>query len=445
MTDYIFVLGKNWILSLAELIALLDNRGITAHVTDLSRHVAILDMSELPEHEVMEIQSALGGCFKVGVVIHTEEKRAVERAYPRDRRPRKTERKRVLSCQWCPQVWPAPDGQRVEFAVSVYPASNDDTIHAVRLARALSEAVKDWLLEAGAKRAAYHLYTQPDRRHPTKTPTALWPQTIARHRLLSPPNAEILVGITDTKMYVGKTLSAYDSLLQQYRDEARPYVSAEITTSPKLCRTLLNLAGARPGDTILDPFCGTGTILMEAALLGMRAVGIDIDGDAVRGARSNLKWLGRELGEQIVFKVIRGDARKLPQLIDETVHAIATEPPLGPVFATPPALNEAQQTIAELTSLYRDVLRAAGDVLHENGRVAMTLPVVVVGDKTVSVDVDSMLEGTPFITYRMLPKQALRPLLRKRGGLTIHPERTRLPERKRGQIVQREVVVLGRP
>lgn len=35
---------------------------------------------------------------------------------------------------------------------------------------------------------------------------------------------------------------------------------------------------ARPGDTALDPFCGSGTTIVEARLRGMRAVGVDING-----------------------------------------------------------------------------------------------------------------------------------------------------------------------
>ena len=35
---------------------------------------------------------------------------------------------------------------------------------------------------------------------------------------------------------------------------------------------------SRPGDTVLDPFCGSGTTIVEARLRGMRAVGVDING-----------------------------------------------------------------------------------------------------------------------------------------------------------------------
>ncbi len=46
---------------------------------------------------------------------------------------------------------------------------------------------------------------------------------------------------------------------------------------PQLVRSLLNIAGAQPGAKILDPMCGSGTTLVEAAMLGCRAFGLDMN------------------------------------------------------------------------------------------------------------------------------------------------------------------------
>lgn len=46
---------------------------------------------------------------------------------------------------------------------------------------------------------------------------------------------------------------------------------------PQLARALLNIAGIQPGDYVLDPMCGSGTTLVEAALAGCRAVGVDMN------------------------------------------------------------------------------------------------------------------------------------------------------------------------
>jgi DNA modification methylase len=45
---------------------------------------------------------------------------------------------------------------------------------------------------------------------------------------------------------------------------------------PQMIRALLNIIGLKGGDTVLDPFVGSGTTAVEAQLLGLNCVGIDI-------------------------------------------------------------------------------------------------------------------------------------------------------------------------
>ncbi len=90
---------------------------------------------------------------------------------------------------------------------------------------------------------------------------------------------------------------------------------------PKLSRALVNLSGVQPGEAFLDPFCGTGSLLIEASIIGAEPVGIDLARKMVRGARRNSikygqPWLG----------LVRADSRSLP--IRE-VGAVATDIPYG--------------------------------------------------------------------------------------------------------------------
>ncbi len=45
---------------------------------------------------------------------------------------------------------------------------------------------------------------------------------------------------------------------------------------PQMIRALLNIIGLERGDTVLDPFVGSGTTAVEAQLLGINCIGIDI-------------------------------------------------------------------------------------------------------------------------------------------------------------------------
>jgi tRNA (guanine10-N2)-dimethyltransferase len=78
---------------------------------------------------------------------------------------------------------------------------------------------------------------------------------------------------------------------------------------PLLARALVNIAGAAPGRTILDPMCGTGGVLVEAGLVGARVLGSDAQARMVRGTRDNLAQF---LGDDGDYGVVRGDATRLP-------------------------------------------------------------------------------------------------------------------------------------
>jgi len=90
---------------------------------------------------------------------------------------------------------------------------------------------------------------------------------------------------------------------------------------PKLSRALVNLSGVQPGEAFLDPFCGTGSLLIEASIVGAEPIGIDLARKMVRGARRNSikygqPWLG----------LVRADSRSLPI---RQVGAVATDIPYG--------------------------------------------------------------------------------------------------------------------
>ncbi|MFW9844639.1 MAG: TRM11 family SAM-dependent methyltransferase [Candidatus Thorarchaeota archaeon] len=444
MAEYVFILGSNWLLSIAELLVYVRNRGYEAVVTDHSRHAVILDFKQkLTLEDVVDMQGALGGCYKIGRVIQTYNIILPMNAYPTNGKPDKEALDILTSVPWLPSLWQRPRGKKIKFGVSTYPIIDGKApIQYRKFTRGLDDTIKKLLLQKGARRADYFAYDEPDRRRAKRMNLALWPKTISKNNLLTPPNAEILAVFTEKNLYIARTMVIYDSVLQQYRDESRPYISKEISTSPKVCRTLLNLAGARPGDTVLDPFCGTGTLLMEAAMLGMKCIGIDIDGNQVQGTKSNLTWFGRDIGERVHFDVFRGDARNLASLVSKQVDAVAFEPSLGPVSKKKPTAEEAESTIKELTELYREALTQIAQVLRPDGRVAMTIPVIISKSGPVTMDIREMIEGTGLGVYKMLPADMINSLSDSEERLYITPNREVLPERKMGQIVQRQIIVL---
>ena len=440
MTQYVFVLGSNWLLSIAELLSYVGDRGMPATLVDHSRNVAILEIDrELETESIIELQSSLGGCFKIGKVLHRHERESAAKAYPSEGKTEQGARRSLADVRWAKRIWPYAKGKRVRFGVSTYPvvSGRKEGVNYRKFTRKMNEQLKNWLAKNGTKRADYFSYDEPDRRVPGRLNVALWPKTIQKNNLLTPPNAEVIAAFTSRRLYIAKTLVVYDSLLQQYRDESRPFVSAEISTSPKVCRTLLNLAGARPGETVLDPFCGTGTILMEAALLGMKCIGVDKDRNQVQGAKSNLKWLAQDLGQKLAYSIVVGDARNLSSLMSGQVDAVAFEPALGEVYKQKPERPRALEEIRSLTELYRDALTEIAKLLRSDGRVAMTLPVINTQSGQLSINVRDMLRDTGLSVYPLLPADMIRSEASVDQNVRIRPQREQLPERKRGQIVQR--------
>jgi tRNA (guanine10-N2)-dimethyltransferase len=86
---------------------------------------------------------------------------------------------------------------------------------------------------------------------------------------------------------------------------------------PRLARALVNLVNSRE---ILDPFCGSGGILIEAGLLGLKIKGYDLDRIMLNRAKINLEYYKIN---NYILKI--GDATK----IKEKAEAIVTDLPYG--------------------------------------------------------------------------------------------------------------------
>ena len=67
--------------------------------------------------------------------------------------------------------------------------------------------------------------------------------------------------------------------------------------NPQVAKAILNIFGVRRGDHVLDPFCGSGTTLVEAVQLGASATGFDINPLAVFLANAKLQALTTPVGE----------------------------------------------------------------------------------------------------------------------------------------------------
>jgi tRNA (guanine10-N2)-dimethyltransferase len=142
--------------------------------------------------------------------------------------------------------------------------------------------------------------------------------------------------------------------------------------SPKLARCMVNLTGVKENDLVLDPFCGTGGILIEAGIMGARVVGADIDDRMVEGTIKNLDYCGVKN-----YEVFQADAReiKLPYKVD----AVATDPPYG---------ISASTGGEESKNLYAQSLITIEKLLTVEGKLCMATPHYM--------DIADLIAGTNF-------------------------------------------------
>jgi tRNA (guanine10-N2)-dimethyltransferase len=119
----------------------------------------------------------------------------------------------------------------------------------------------------------------------------------------------------------------------------RPYFHP-VALQPALCRIMINLAMVKENDTILDPYCGTGSIMLEAASMNIRALGSDLSERMCRGALKNSEG----------SSIVRSDALSLPFRLD-AIDAVVTDLPYGRAAST------LKRSPKELLKGFMDVLK----------------------------------------------------------------------------------------
>ncbi len=154
---------------------------------------------------------------------------------------------------------------------------------------------------------------------------------------------------------------------ERRKSTKRPF-NKPVSLHPRLARALVNLSRVKYGGTLLDPFCGTGGVVLEAALAGADVIGSDIDAGMVAGSRDSLKHFNQRA------RLIAADIGELPGLV-ESVDAIATDPPYGRSSSTK---KEPVQ------SLYLRSFEVFHKILKPGGRAALCLPDMKYADMAVS-------------------------------------------------------------
>jgi len=251
---------------------------------------------------------------------------------------------------------------------------------------------------------------------------------------------------TNRTIYITKTVSIQNIDLYSVRDYEKPFRDPTMgMLPPKLAQIMLNLADPQEkAKTVYDPFCGSGTILIESLIRGKNVVGSDIDQKAVGGTISNLRWISEKLknrqtnGEGAIskFRVFAKDATTLSAKdfkkaedtaaqVNFTPDVIVSETYLGEPMSYLPKREVTDKIFSSIAGMHESWLQKAAKILPKNSKIVICIPAFRAGPGI-------------YLQFPNFNKIA------KRSGLTIIEQTNKKPliYDREGQIVAREIVVM---
>lgn len=363
---YAFILGRNPDLSIAEL-------GCFFSKMEVLKSCDAVFVENLPDGEPpQKFLNRLGGCTEILEIIG-------EHIPVSEIEPLLTAKLREKT-------------GKVLYAVDIYPAQKSS-----KLQKFLITNIKKRLREKGI----HGVYLNKNFRNVSDV-------AAVKQGLIKKGTKFTVIEEGEGMISVGISVAIQDFESYAKRDYGKPFRDpAAGMLPPKLAQIMLNLAviasAAKQSTIILDPFCGTGTILMETMLMRYSVIGSDKDAKIVSGAQKNIDWLQQMFPSRVPVnthvKLFQKDATALiasdviaskhfsaysnnaakPQPYAEgwpkqSSFAVVTEPYLGPPLSAFPAPKFLEKLTAELEKLYVDFFANSAKWLPKGTPVVFIFP-----------------------------------------------------------------------
>lgn len=174
---------------------------------------------------------------------------------------------------------------------------------------------------------------------------------------------------------------------------------------PKLARIMINLTAADTTGTILDPFCGSGTILTEAMSLGFaHIVGSDTSEKALDDTRKNIEWMKSQIidTKPTTPKLILSAAGELHgKIAPNSIDAIAAEPYMGKPLRGTEDKSLLQKQANELKEMYVNAFKSFSKILKPGASIVFIIPRFL-SDKTwIRIDCLERIQDLGFSLERL--------------------------------------------
>ncbi len=405
-------LGRVPELSLLEIERLLP----VTSITSCSDTIAVL---EVPDGtDLSGLMHQLGGTIKIGMVVAEEPFQEPE----------------GLAIKLAEQIAKrVGDTGKITFGLSAYTLTRKgQQSYGPRLLKTIGKATKDCLVADG--RSVRFVPLKGDER-------ILSSASVEHNKLLRENGVEIVLLSDEERTLIGVTSAVQAFEEYSRRDWGRPQRDMDVgLLPPKLAQMMINLAGHAHNKhlKIVDPFCGFGTILQEALLLGYTNTwGSDLNQEMVTASKKNLAWLTQQKDLPLNLGHIAAcDARTLSRIHKpSSINAIVTEPYLGPVRTKKSTFQNLLPVISSLSALYSGFLKEVHPLLKNNGVIVMVWPVWLSRGVQTFLPLYEKLPAIGYAAEKTVPHHGVSKHITARGTILIARE---------GQQVGRELILLKR-
>ena len=182
----------------------------------------------------------------------------------------------------------------------------------------------------------------------------------------------LIVRNQNGKIIVAESTGSQNIRALAARDQGRPKRDAFVgMLPPKLAQIMINLSG-NPDGRILDPFCGTGVILQEAALLGHDVYGTDLAEKMISFTQTNLEWLRDKYNLSFGAELNDGDATSTTW--KSPIAAVVAETYLGQPFSAPPSPSKLTEVRGNCNHIITQFLKNIGTQIEPGTPVCIAVP-----------------------------------------------------------------------
>ena len=387
MQTLLFISGKNWILSLAELTSFFKARAIEFQIDYFSTEFFILIFQK---DLAPALINDLGGTIKIGELKGKISAETVREAFLKKTKSAQKQVMDVLVSSDALKNMSKTDGKLL-FGISIYTSDNNIKTAGGGIQRYIGSQIKEEL-EALGKKSSF-MGVSIDR-----SEAQLSHVEVLKKQLVE-KQAEVLVCIGKTDSWIGVTVAVHNPFEFQKRDVYKPNQRAIFGMPPRLARMMVNLSACTSEKTLLDSFCGVGTILQEALLEHAMVIGVDVNNWCVKAATENLEWIEQEYHlSDADFRIIPGDVDHLVERVGvESADCMVSEPDLGPALRETPTGPYAQKIIEKLEPLFMNFIEQAYHVLRPNGRLVLVTPFIRTRSReAVTMPIDEKLKEVGF-------------------------------------------------